>query len=134
MSDIPRDVHYELVNWMRWCFIGPWPHPLPATHCGSLESAYKAPPEWDMDLAEAPRSHWPINTRNAEKVQAVFEKLPDLERFVLLAEYPQRERRGRNISKQLAADRIGISLQGYDRYLKSAAAKVAMVFEHEDTN
>jgi predicted DNA-binding protein (UPF0251 family) len=65
-------------------------------------------------------------------VQKVYDtQLSELEQFVLLAEYPQRERRGRNISKQLAAERIGVSVQGYDRYLQSAAQKVARAFEEE---
>ena len=131
MVRIPDKVHEELLNWSRWCWMGEWPHPLPSDHCGSLESQYRAPPEWDMDLAEAPQTYTRPNERNARKVQAVFDQLPELERFVLLAEYPQRGRSGRNISKQLAADGIGVSVQGYDWHLQSAAQKVAMAFEEE---
>lgn len=132
MTDLMPDwVHQELRNWCAWCWGGEWPHPLPPTHCGSLESRYRSPPEWNPDDApEAPYIR--PNERNARKVQAVFDTLEGYERLVLLAEYPQRVNRGRTKSKQLAADRLGISQLGYDRYLQSAAAKVARAFEKED--
>ena len=126
---IPDHIHEELMNWTRWCWLGEWPHPMPPNHCGSLESQYRAPPEWDMDLAEMPQSYIRPNERNARKVQAVYEVLPEPEKSVLKAEYPGRHTSGRSKGKSVAATRIGLSVAGYDESLQTAVAKVAKVFD-----
>lgn len=120
-------VHQELLNWARWCWQGEWPHPLPPTHCGSLESGYRAPPYWNPDDAnEAPPP--PViepNARNARIVQAVYDRLAERERRVLKAEYPcRRDYRG----KQDAAGVLGISISQYDDSLAYAVRRVEEAF------
>lgn len=122
---IPDKIHHELLNWARWAWQGEWPHPLPPTHCGSLEANYRAPPDWNPDDPPPPP---PIkaNERNARVVQAVFDRLPDHGRLVLKAEYPcRREHRGR----QDAAAKIGISISIYETVLVESARKVGDAFE-----
>ncbi len=124
---IPDSVHEELLNWSRWCWLGAWPHPLPATHCGSLESQYRAPPDWNPDDPPQTPGIRP-NERNARKVQAVYESLPEPQRAVLKAEYPGRETAGRNLGKTAAAHRLGMSAYGYDAFLQIAINKVEEAF------
>jgi hypothetical protein len=123
---IPDAVHYELLNWSRWCWIGEWPHPLPATHCGSLESQYRAPAEWGEDAQnEAPRV--PTirpNERQARLVQSVYDRLEERPRLVLRAEYPARHASGRTESKAVAAARLGMPVWAYDDSLMMAVRRV----------
>lgn len=124
---IPDAIHEELVNWSRWCWLGEWPHPLPATHCGSLESQYKTPPEWDMDLAEAPPAPYiRPNERHARIVQEAYDSMPPAERMILQAEYPGRHKyRGRTH----AATVLGHPMWAYEELLSSAIFKVEEAFE-----
>jgi hypothetical protein len=125
---VPDAVHEELVNWTRWCWSGEWPHPLPATQCGSLESQYRAPPDWNPDdMPEAP--HIRPNDRHARKVQVVYDDLAGPERAVLKAEYPGRHTSGRNHGKHVAARRMGLTVDSYDLLLQSAVRRVEEAFE-----
>lgn len=124
---IPDAVHEELLNWSRWCWQGAWPHPLPSTQCGSLESQYRAPPDWNPDdPPEAPRIR--PNERNARKVQETWESLPEPQRLVLKAEYPGRETAGRFEGKSVAAVRLGMPLWAYDEHLEAAIRRVEEAF------
>lgn len=122
---IPDSIHEELLNWSRWCWQGEWPHPLPATQCGSLESQYRCPPDWNPDDEPTPIKIR-ANERNAQKVQAVYERLTGDGRLVLKAEYPCRHERG---TRQAAAARIGISLTAYEATLQDAVNQVGGAFE-----
>ncbi len=126
---IPDTAHAELLNWSRWCWLGAWPHPLPATHCGSGESAYRAPPEYDDEVSGAPE---PLrirpNERNAKIVQTIWERLPQEARLVVKAEYPGRVTSGRDEGRQAAANNIGVSLGQYEAALEWAAFRVEAAF------
>lgn len=123
---IPEAVHYELLNWSRWCWVGEWPHPMPATHCGSLESQYRAPPEWNEEASnEAPRaSYIRPNDRTARVVQSVYDRLEQPQRLVLRAEYPARHESGRVHGKATAATKLGLPLWAYDMHLQTAVREV----------
>lgn len=121
---IPDAVHEELLNWSRWCWLGEWPHPLPATHCGSLESQYRAPPDWNPDdMPEAPYIR--PNERQARRVQGVYEGLDGCGRLVLKSEYPGRRERG---TRTEAAHRIGLTLPQYENWLQIAVNRVEAEF------
>lgn len=120
---IPDAVHEELLNWSRWCWAGEWPHPLPRTHCGSLESQYRAL-DWNPDDAPPPLPIRP-NERNARRVQKVYDDLEGFGRLVLKSEYPCRRERG---SRQLAAIRIGLSVSQYENWLQIAIDRVGAAF------
>ncbi|MDR0274146.1 MAG: hypothetical protein LBI48_02160 [Burkholderiaceae bacterium] len=121
---VPDRIHHELLNWTAWCWLGPWPHPLPPTRCGSAEGDYRAPPEYDMELAGAPQ---PLRIRpnapNAEKVQAVWKRLPEKPRLALKAEYPERHH-----SRTQAARKLRMGLYEYEYHLRYAVERVAKEF------
>ena len=74
-AKISDPVHQELCNWARWCWSGPWPHPLPATECGSLEAGFRAPPEWEnLDDRRTPNVR--PNAVQARIMQAAWQRLP----------------------------------------------------------
>ena len=124
MLRIPDSVHHELLNWSRWCWTGEWPHPLPRTVCGSLESGYRSPPDWNPDDPPQPTPIQP-NAINAKRVQAIYDGLGELGRKVLKAEYPcHREHAGR----QGAAFMIGISVSTYEHELRIATNKIEAEF------
>ncbi len=123
----PDHIHAELLNWSRWCWLGEWPHPLPSNHCGSLESQYRAPPLWDMDLAEAPPAPYiRPNDKNAQRVQEVYESLETADKLVLKTAYPSRRDFD---SKTEAAHHIGLGTSEYDSRLEIIIRKVGAVFE-----
>ena len=122
---IPDRIHEELLNWARYCWLGEFPHPLPPTHCGSLESQYRAPPDWNPD--DAPQaSYIKPNERNAIKVQEVYDSLWEPEKIVLKAEYPDKRK---YMSRQHAAGLLGMSMYGYETLLRIAVSKVEVAFE-----
>ena len=125
---IPNAVHQELINWSRWCWRGPWPHPLPPEHCGSLESQYRPPPDWNPDDPPIPPRIRP-NERNARIVQAVYDSLEMDARLVLKAEYPGWIESGRTDGRSVAAVRLGMSLWTYELLLQSAVNRVEVAFE-----
>ena len=121
---VPDRIHKELLNWSRWCWLGPWPHPLPPTSCASAERAYRAPPECNDEVAGTPPPP-PIqpNERNALRVQAVWDGLHDKPRLVLKAEYPAHE--GPRIE---AARRLRMTLGEYETHLRYAVGRVEAEF------
>lgn len=124
---IPDQVHAELVNWSRWCWTGEWPHPLPPTHCGSIESQYKAPQYWNQEDAEEAmrRSVGRPNAQRARIVQGVYDRLEGFGRLVLKSEYPARAERG---TREAAARRLGLTLAQYENWLRYAANRVEDAF------
>jgi hypothetical protein len=117
---VPNATHEELLNWARWANLGAWPHPLPATRCGSAEGDYRSPPEFSEDLAE-PVQAWRIrpNERNARKVQGAWEVMHSKQRLVLKAEYPARQG-----PRADAAAGLDMSIQEYETHLRYAVMKV----------
>lgn len=120
-------VHEELLNWSRWCWQGDWPHPLPRTHCGSLESQYRAPPDWNPDDEPLPPPIRP-NVRHARIVQVQYDRMPEDERRVLKAEYPARLESGRTQGRAVAAVRLGMPIWAYENNLRIAVNKVEAAF------
>lgn len=130
MLKISDHVHQELVNWSRWCWLGEWPHPLPPTKCGSIESAYRAPVDVNFDESQEPPLPPTIRPHDASAriVQAVYDKLPNANRLVLKAEYPARQDSGRAEGRHVAARRLGVSLWAYESALDHACKRVEEAF------
>ena len=124
---IPDAVQEELKNWSRWCWLGEWPHPLPPTHCGSLEANYRAPPDWNPD-DPPPAPSMRLNDRHARIVQAVWEKLEQPARQVLKAEYPMRHLSGRAKSLAEAAYYLGMPQWLYVNLLQRGIREVEAAF------
>jgi len=125
---IPDAVHHELLNWARWCWSGPWPHPLPPTECGSLEAGYRAPPSWDcLDERRAPAVK--PNGRRAQVVQDAWCRMPKGERAVLKEEYPGSLETRRIQGREAAARRLSMPLHWYEQLLGAAVRKVEAAFE-----
>lgn len=85
-------IDHELRNWARWCWSGPWPHPLPPDHCASIEHRYQAPSDIGAEVdAEEVARRIPIVRERAEIVHRVYrEQLTDRERRVLVVRYVHR--------------------------------------------
>lgn len=125
-------LHQELTNWARWCWSGAWPHPLPATECGSLEAGYRAPPQWgdDRDGRRAPIVR--PNDRRARAVQVVWEKLAPDERAVVKEEYPAALEWRCVQGREAAAQRLGMSLGSYEHLLQVAVYVMEVELEVRD--
>ena len=124
---IPDAIHEELKNWERACHLGPWPHPLPATHCGSLESQYRPPDYWNQEDAEEAmrKAYVRPNMRHAQIVQEVWADLPTDEKMILQAEYPAR---WKYRNRTNAAAVLGYPMWLYEAALSSAVTKVGESF------
>lgn len=84
----PAWVEHELHNWARWQWDGELPHPLPHSGCASAERRYLPPGRGDDD-AEPVRAA-PICIERAERVHAIYRRLPLVEQRVMQAEYTRR--------------------------------------------
>jgi len=82
----------ELRNWARWCWSGAWPHPLPPSHCASIEHRYMAPSDLGAEVdAEEVARRIPIVRERAEIVHRVYlDRLTKRERLVLVVRYVHR--------------------------------------------
>ncbi|MCL1961518.1 MAG: hypothetical protein FWG56_07060 [Desulfovibrionaceae bacterium] len=124
MYRVPDRIHHELLNWSRWCWLGDWPHPLPPVRCASAEGQYRAPPEFDDEVAGAPA---PIriqpNERNARLVQQAWAALHEKPRRVLKAEYP-----AYCGSRTQAARALLMTIREYETHLRYAVNQVEAKF------
>lgn len=126
MLRIPDKIHEELLNWSRWCNLGPWPHPLPSNQCGSLEGDYRSPVWEAIDMEEAPPPpRIRPNERNARKVQEAWESLEGFPRLSLKAEYPSRLPEEGRIER---AARLSLTVQQYENHLQIAVNRVEAAF------
>lgn len=126
MLRIAPKTHDELVNWSRWCWLGAWPHPIPASKCGSAEGDFIAPPEWYMNTSDLERaSRIRPNERHARKVQEAWESLEGFPRLALKAEYPGNSHEGYRVDR---ARRMGLTLQQYENNLQIAVIRVEEAF------
>jgi DNA-directed RNA polymerase specialized sigma24 family protein len=125
---ISDDVHHELLNWARWCWSGALPHPLPPSHCGSLEAGYRAPPQWEGDDARRLAVIRP-NEPNARIVQSAWEQLPPRERDVLREEYPAALVPRAVVGRDAAARRLGIPVSWYEIWLQNGVREVEKAFD-----
>ena len=124
---IPDIAHFELMNWSRFCWEGPYPHPLPPTHCYSFEHNYIAPS--DMGNDDKPVSRIFANAHNAMRVQNVFIMLPTTQRLVIRAEYPKRHESGRAEFGMVGASRrLHMKLSEYEYALSAVVSKVMEEF------
>ncbi len=122
---IPEWVEHEIHNWARWCWSGPWPHPLPPTHCTSAERYYRAP----SDLGEAETPPPPPYVPNAEIVQQAYVAMLKQEQHVMKAEYIQPWDSGRaRYGKVGAARRLRMSLATYETILRSGCFRIERAF------
>lgn len=88
----PSFVRAEIENWIAWCWQGHGPEPREPDTCYSAERDYRvigSNSEEDQDDTPPKRI---IHAANAERVQAIFSRMPQLTRRVLLYEYTQRSR------------------------------------------
>lgn len=124
-------IDHELRNWARWCWSGAWPHPLPPSHCASIEHRYMAPSDLGAEVdAEEVARRIPIVRERAEIVHRVYrEQLTDRERRVLVVRYvhrtpadrvPHRTRLPENVVAEAtiaAARLVGEAFrEGYERH------------------
>lgn len=124
MSNIPDWLKAELQNWSRWCWSGPYPHPLPPDHCYSIESNYVRFRE-ENTTAEAPQPK--PNERNALIVNRVYKSLPKPQQKALVAEYPQHHKYK---TKAAAVRGTGFAnAKSYDQELFKAISKVWSAFD-----
>ena len=123
----PEWLHHELLNWSRWCWLGPWPHPLPPSQCGSVERDYT---RFRADGSADDARPIPPNESRALIVDGVWRDLPPAPRQVLRAEYPQYHDSGRaEFGRVGAARRMRMCLREYEDALCIAAGRVWDTFE-----
>ena len=124
---LPDWLHHELLNWSRWCWLGAWPHPLPPSHCGSVERDYT---RFRVDGSADDARPIPPNEPRALIVDDVWRDLPPAPRQVLRAEYPQYHESGRaEFGRVGAARRMRMCLREYEAALCVAAGRVWDAFE-----
>lgn len=92
MAVIDPWIDAELRNWGRFCHSGQLPHPMPPTHCRSIEHRYIAPSDLGRELdAEEIARRIPIIRDRAEIVHRVYrERLTQREQRVLVVRYVRR--------------------------------------------
>lgn len=117
-------IDHELRNWARWCWSGAWPHPLPPSHCASIEHRYMAPSDLGAEVdAEEVARRIPIVRDRAEVVHEVYlHQLSDLERRVLVLRYVK------PTPMNVVMRRLRITKQSWDAALLSAARLVGEAF------
>lgn len=129
---ISEQVHRDLLNWARWSWSGPWPHPLPKGRAASAEGHW-IPPS-DLSHGEEPPPPPPINRDRAVKVQEAYDNsLGHAEKAVLKTEYVLRGKYMRAdrmgiyfFDRQRAARATGLPVHVYEGNLLSAARIVGM--------
>ena len=122
LRHFPEWLHYELLNWSRWCWQGAWPHPLPPSQCGSAERDYI---RFRVDdCSDEPRPI-PPNASRALIVDGVWHGLANEPRQVLRAEDPQYHASGRaEFGRVGAARRMGLRLRDYEAALAVGVGRV----------
>src|SRR5690606_2666891 len=88
MMQYPSFVRAEIENWIAWCWAGESPEPREPNRCYSAERGWQAP-DWESEPDDVPPKII-FNVERAERVQAIFDRLPTLTRCVLRYEYTQR--------------------------------------------
>lgn len=90
-SQYPTFVREEIENWIAWSWDGESPEPREPDRCYSAERAYRIlnrNSEEEDDIPAKPI----INGDRAQRVQEVFERMPQMTRRVLQYEYTLRSR------------------------------------------
>ena len=127
LRHFPEWLHYELLNWSRWCWQGAWPHPLPPSQCGSVEHDYI---RFRVDACDDEPRPIPANASRALVVDRVWHGLANVPKQVLRAEYPQYHSSSRaEFGRVGAARRMGLMLRDYEAALAVAVGRVWDTFE-----
>lgn len=142
----PAYVREEIENWIVACWDGQEPGPQDRAQCGSLEGGYSAPAWYPDDLPPPRRC---FNREAADRVQRIFERMPQVTRQVLRYEYTNRSRydiwdqgveiglngqeqrvwyRTANNKREVACRALCISRVEYDRHVQSFKDGVAKEF------
>lgn len=88
----PSFVRAEIENWIAWCWDGESPEPREPNRCRSAEGAYRVINNNSEEKDHDERPKRIIHASSAERVQAVFDRMPRLTRRVLQYEYTHRSR------------------------------------------
>jgi len=120
-------LNHEIRNWVRWCYSGPYPGPLPPTHCTSLEGGYVSEAYWGSEPDDRPP---PIFVEHALIVQRVFDSLTLIERQTVKAEYINvyDSKRWRENGLAAAARYVGVSVPAYEAMILRARQAIARAF------
>lgn len=89
--DYPSSVRDEIENWISWAWDGESPEPREPDRCYSAERSYRVLNSNSEEDDEIPPKIV-INVERAQRVQAIFERMPELTRRVLQYEYTLRSR------------------------------------------
>jgi hypothetical protein len=122
-------IEHEIKNWVRYCWSGAMPHPVPwesMGRCLSGEGKYVR----DAEAGSAEQAAIPVHMDNAKKVQEAFDAFAFGERKVLRAEYLSPWDYGRYKGGiEGAARRLEISVGAYETVLLRFKNKIQRVFE-----
>lgn len=88
----PSFVRAEIENWIAWCWEGESPEPREPSRCLSAEGAYRINNSNSEEKDDDRPPKIIVHAASAERVQAVFDRMPELTRRVLQYEYTQRSR------------------------------------------
>ena len=125
---LPDHIHHDLLNWARYSWSGPYPHPLPQSRAASAEGRW-VPPS-DLGNEEQEDKPPPINRDRAKKIDALYLDgiWGNAERWVMWAEYIHRhmfmkkdKRSNPFFDRNAAARKVGYPLSVYEANLRSAA-------------
>lgn len=123
---LPEWIHDEFVNWARWLSAGGPPGPRREVPLASAERDFIREFSGYGEAEVTPPA--PI-ARRAEIVQRVYRgQMSRLEQRVVDAEYPERERSGRDDGVDTAAARIGLTGEQYRAILLASGRLVARGF------
>ena len=121
----------ELRNWSRWCWLGEDPGPPVPHTCASIEKDYIRTHDENTSEGAGPAKPY---EPSAKLVDSVWRSLPEIQRKVLRAEYPQRRQWEGSLSGHRAAARfVGIKYRDYMDNLVKACYKVRQAFLERDT-
>lgn len=126
LRKVPSWVHAELQNWRRWTWEGSYPHPLPPTVCGSVESEYRPPAHESCDADPRPMKADPDR---AKIVDSVWRNLPPDQKLVLKVEYPARHEYEWAFGRAGVARKLKMRLADYEAALFAAMSKVWIAFD-----
>jgi len=91
MKKYPSFVAAEIDNWVAWSWSGESPEPREPARCYSVEGAYRVRHSNSEEVDPAPPKRI-FNTERALRVQAIFDRMSQVTRRVLMYEYIHRTR------------------------------------------
>lgn len=124
----PQWLHSELLNWSRWCWLGPYPHPLPPSHCSSYEHNYIPVGNAD-ERVEEERRPIPPNETNALIADRVWRAMPPIPKLVLRVEYPSRHDYPWEFGTVGVARKLKMPVRDYEAARAEAIGRMWAAFE-----